>query len=69
MPKSRILTIAAFAALAVVAVLGWTRKTEIAPQSFINPADPAFNAYAPAATGAMPAYATRRTVPRARRAR
>jgi hypothetical protein len=63
MPKTRILTIAAFAALAVVAVLGWTRKTEVAPQSFINPADAAYSSYTtPAATGIMPAYASRPAV-------
>ena len=56
MNRTRILVITGVALLAVVAVLGWIRKTEIAPQSFINPGMYATDTSP--ATG-VPAYASR----------
>jgi hypothetical protein len=59
MNRSRIFAIAGLALLAVVAAIALSRKTEVAPQSFVNP-----GAYTTPATDAapltgMPAYASR----------
>jgi uncharacterized protein YcfJ len=61
MTQSRILTIAGVGLLAVVAVLGWTRKTEVASQPLLAPgAYPATSYGAPATS--LPTYATRPAV-------
>jgi len=59
MTQSRILTIAGVGLLAVVAVLGWTRKVEVTPQSLVAPGVYPATSYD---TGTLPTYASRPTV-------
>jgi len=62
MTQSRILTIAGFALLIVVAVLGWTRKVEVTPQSLIAPGSPIYPVAAYDSGAGLPAYAARPAV-------
>lgn len=62
MTQSRILTIAGVALLAVVAVLGWTRKVEVTPQSLIAPGSPMYPATSYDSRGGLPSYASRPAV-------
>ena len=62
MTQSRILTIAGVALLAVVAVLGWTRKVEVAPQSLIAPGSPMYPAASIDSRAGLPTYASRPAV-------
>jgi len=60
MTQSRILTIAGVGLLAVVAVLGWTRKVEVTPQSLVAPGVYPATSYDTGAS--LPTYASRPTV-------
>jgi hypothetical protein len=60
MTQSRILTIAGVGLLAVVAVLGWTRKVEVTPQSLVAPGIYPASSYDTGAS--LPTYASRPTV-------
>jgi len=67
MTKSRILAAAGIGLLAVVAILGWARRSEGTPPSFVNPADASLagasmypaTGYADGNAATLPAYASR----------
>jgi hypothetical protein len=64
MTRTGLLTLAGIGVLAGVAILGWTRSTEVAPQSLINPATaPVYPvSSSESAPAGLPAYATRSTI-------